>query len=77
MKQFKVENLYVICTVDIVKEEQWYTQVLKMWELLSRCEDISKFVKRLENMFVKCTDDFVKCCNEKHFVGYVLISYES
>lgn len=69
LKQFKVEGLYVICSIDIVKEI-CYTQVLKVWDLLP-LEDIPILAKRLEGIFETYTDDFISHCNEKCLEGYV------
>ncbi|XP_042503973.1 uncharacterized protein LOC122081069 isoform X2 [Macadamia integrifolia] len=63
VKQFKVENLYIICSVDIMKYES-YVQVLKVWDILP-LEEIPKLVKRLDNISVALTDDFVNHCNVK------------
>lgn len=68
-KQFKVRRLYIVCTIDIVKELQ-YIQVLKVWDILP-LEEVPKLVKRLNDIFVSYTDDFVKRCKEKSFEGYV------
>lgn len=69
LKQFKVEGLYVICSIDIVKEMH-YKQVLKVWDLLP-LEDIPRLAKRLEGIFERYTDDFISHCNEKCLEGYV------
>ncbi|XP_057496549.1 uncharacterized protein LOC130781371 isoform X2 [Actinidia eriantha] len=66
-KQFKVEGLFVVCTIDIIKELR-YMQVLKVWDILA-LEEIPKLVKRLDGMFAMYTDDFIKYCNEKQFEG--------
>ncbi|CAM8956395.1 unnamed protein product [Rhodiola kirilowii] len=67
MKQFKVENLFVICTVDVIKESQ-YLQVLKIWNLLPR-EEIPKLVKRLDGIFSRYTEDYINHCKEKSREG--------
>lgn len=68
MKQFKVEGLYVICTVDIIKEVK-YIQVLKIWDLLP-FDEISKLTKRLENIFAAYTDEYISHCTAKSLEGY-------
>ncbi|XP_062113026.1 uncharacterized protein LOC133824169 isoform X1 [Humulus lupulus] len=65
--RFKVEGLIVIGTVDITKDLN-YKQVLKIWDVLPP-DDVPKLIKRLDNIFGKYTDDFVKLCNEKSFDG--------
>ncbi|XP_031256235.1 TPR and ankyrin repeat-containing protein 1-like [Pistacia vera] len=67
IKQFKVEGLYTICTIDIVKESN-YKQVLKVWDILP-LEDVSKLVKRLDDIFVRYTDDYINRCKEKKIEG--------
>ncbi|XP_031256256.1 uncharacterized protein LOC116114239 isoform X2 [Pistacia vera] len=67
IKQFKVEGLYTICTIDVVKESN-YIQVLKVWDILP-LEDVPKLVKRLDDIFVNYTDDYINCCKEKYIEG--------
>ncbi|XP_044475796.1 uncharacterized protein LOC123203505 isoform X2 [Mangifera indica] len=67
IKQFKVAGLYTICTVDIVKESM-YIQVLKVWDILP-LEDVPKLVKRLDDIFVRCTNDYINHCKEKYIEG--------
>ncbi|GMI87573.1 hypothetical protein HRI_002426600, partial [Hibiscus trionum] len=69
LKQFKVEGLYIVCSIDIVKE-QMYTQVLKAWDLLP-LEDIERLVKRLDLIFKMYSDDFIYHCNEKYLEGHL------
>jgi hypothetical protein len=76
LKQFKVEDLYIVCANDIVKEwsavmkELRYHQVLKIWDILP-VEDIEKLDKRLYGMYGKYTDDFINRCQEICLEGYV------
>ncbi|KAF7849074.1 hypothetical protein BT93_L1266 [Corymbia citriodora subsp. variegata] len=62
VRQFKAESLYVLCTVDIVKELR-YIQILKIWDVLP-LEDVAKLVKRLDSIFETYSDDFISRCNE-------------
>uniref|UniRef100_F6HG17 UvrD-like helicase ATP-binding domain-containing protein n=1 Tax=Vitis vinifera TaxID=29760 RepID=F6HG17_VITVI len=64
LKQFKVEGLYIVCSIDIVKN----TQVLRVWDILP-LEGVPKLAKRLDNIFQRYTDDFINCCNEKCLDG--------
>ena len=68
LKKFKVEGLYVVCTIDIMKETN-YKQVLKIWDVLS-VEEMPKLVKRLDSIFFMYTDDFINHCKEKLLEGY-------
>ncbi|KAJ7942731.1 UvrD-like Helicase, ATP-binding domain, P-loop containing nucleoside triphosphate hydrolase [Quillaja saponaria] len=67
LKRFKVEGLYLMCSIDIVKESR-YIQVLKIWDILSP-EDIPKLEKRLDGIFGRYTDDFINHCKEKCLEG--------
>ncbi|TXG56710.1 hypothetical protein EZV62_018023 [Acer yangbiense] len=68
VKQFKVEGLNIVCTIDIEKEELQYIQVLKVWDILP-LYDVSKLVKRLDDIFVKYSDDYVNRCKKKCLEG--------
>ncbi|KAL8105743.1 hypothetical protein AgCh_029512 [Apium graveolens] len=63
IKKFKVEGLYVVCTIDIVKESN-YKQVLKIWDVMT-VEEIPKLVKRLDRIFLMYSDDFINHCKQK------------
>ncbi|XP_077235510.1 uncharacterized protein LOC143877385 isoform X2 [Tasmannia lanceolata] len=67
VKLFKVVGLYLICTIDIVKQSN-YIQVLKIWDIL-HFEEIPKLVKRLEGISAMYTDDYVTHCNVKCLEG--------
>ncbi|GKA24657.1 UvrD-like helicase, ATP-binding domain, P-loop containing nucleoside triphosphate hydrolase [Tanacetum coccineum] len=67
LKQFKVEGLYVICTIDIIKECK-YIQVLKVWDILP-LEDISKLTKRLDIIFSAYTEEYINRCTTKCLEG--------
>ncbi|XVF43519.1 hypothetical protein PTKIN_Ptkin02bG0046300 [Pterospermum kingtungense] len=67
LKKFKVGSLYIVCSIDLVKE-QGYTQVLKVWDLLP-LKDIGTLTMRLDGIFKTYTDDFISHCTEKHMEG--------
>ncbi|GJZ87895.1 UvrD-like helicase, ATP-binding domain, P-loop containing nucleoside triphosphate hydrolase, partial [Tanacetum coccineum] len=67
LKQFKVEGIYAICSIDIIKEVK-YTQVLKVWDILA-LEDIPELKKRLESIYSAYTDDYISRCTEKCLEG--------
>ena len=67
IRKYKVEDLFVISTVDITKDIK-YMQVLKIWDVL-RPNDVPKLIKHLDNIFGKYTADFVSLCNDKSFDG--------
>ena len=73
LKQFKVKDLYIICSIDIMKES-WYIQVLKVWDILP-LEDIPKLAIRLDASFGKYTNDYLNRCKAKCFDGYVHFLY--
>ncbi|KAL7258164.1 hypothetical protein ACSBR1_004309 [Camellia fascicularis] len=63
LNKFKVRELYIVCSIDIV-EESWYTQVLKVWDVLP-LEEFPKLVKRLDGIFGMYTDDYLNRCKVK------------
>ncbi|OWM65616.1 hypothetical protein CDL15_Pgr017113 [Punica granatum] len=77
IKQFKPENLYILCTVDIEKESK-YIQILKIWDVLP-LEDTAKTIERLNGVYMRFTDEYVSRCKEKRFEGdlQVPISWET
>ncbi|GKC85300.1 UvrD-like helicase, ATP-binding domain, P-loop containing nucleoside triphosphate hydrolase [Tanacetum coccineum] len=72
LKQFKVEGLYVICTIDIIKQVN-YIRVLKVWDILA-LEEIPKLKKRLESVYSAYTNDFNNRCTEKCLEGFRYLS---
>lgn len=69
VKHFKVENLYVLCTVDIEKELD-YIQILKVWDVLP-WDDVAKTVKRLDSVYIAYSDDYISHCKKQSFERYV------
>ncbi|XP_056167478.1 helicase SEN1-like isoform X2 [Syzygium oleosum] len=67
VKQFEVEGLYVLCTVDILKELR-YIQILKIWDVLP-LRDAMIVVEHLNSEFKEYADDFISRCNEKCLEG--------
>ncbi|MCD7459032.1 hypothetical protein HAX54_039847 [Datura stramonium] len=67
VKQFKVEGRYVVCSIDIQKEST-YTQVLRVWDVLP-LEEVTKLLKRLDNICSMYTDEFINLCKEKCLEG--------
>ncbi|KAL8218515.1 hypothetical protein R6Q57_021888 [Mikania cordata] len=67
LKKIKVEGLYIICSIDIIKEVK-YAQVLKFWDILP-LDEIPKLTKRLESIFSTYTDDYINCCRLKTMEG--------
>ncbi|KAK2971274.1 hypothetical protein RJ640_021767, partial [Escallonia rubra] len=63
LRKFKVGELYIVCSVDIVKES-WFIQALKVWDILP-LQDIPKLVKRLDNIFRMYTEDYLSRCAVK------------
>ncbi|PKI40624.1 hypothetical protein CRG98_038973 [Punica granatum] len=77
VKQFKAENLYILCTVDIEKESE-YTQILKIWDVLP-LEYTAKTIEHLDGIYMRFSDEYVSRCKEKRFEGdlQVPISWET
>ncbi|PWA85985.1 uvrD-like Helicase, ATP-binding domain, P-loop containing nucleoside triphosphate hydrolase [Artemisia annua] len=71
LKQFSVEGLFIISTIDIIKDVN-YVQVFKVWDILP-FEEIPKLTKRLENIFSAYTEDYISRCTEKLFQGNLVV----
>ncbi|KAK3002992.1 hypothetical protein RJ639_019264 [Escallonia herrerae] len=67
LRKFKVGELYIVCSIDIVKES-WFIQALKVWDILP-LQDILKLVKRLDNIFRMYTEDYLTRCGVKLLEG--------
>ncbi|KAL0302223.1 UNVERIFIED_CONTAM: Helicase SEN1, partial [Sesamum angustifolium] len=67
LKKFKVENYYVVCSIDIIKDSI-YEQVFKVWDIFPMVET-PKLLERLDSIFAMYSDDFVNRCKEKLFEG--------
>ncbi|MQM02501.1 hypothetical protein Taro_035269 [Colocasia esculenta] len=67
VKQYKVEELYVVCTIDIMKYSE-YMQVLKIWDILP-LTDVPILVKRLLAIFVMYTDEYISLCQMRNLEG--------
>lgn len=62
--------LYIVWSVDIVKEQSNYIQVLKVWDILPLSE-MSNLLKHLDYLFGNYTVDLMHLCKFKHMDGYV------
>lgn len=67
LNKFKVRELYIVCSIDIVKESS-YTQVLKVWYVLP-LKEIPILVKRLDGIFGMYSVDYLSRCEAKCFEG--------
>ncbi|KAG9442386.1 hypothetical protein H6P81_018240 [Aristolochia fimbriata] len=70
-KYCKVKDLSLIWMIDIAKRED-YIQVIKVWDIVPTT-DISKLVKRLDNIFGMYTDDYISHCQTKCFEGNIVV----
>ncbi|XP_021725753.1 probable helicase senataxin [Chenopodium quinoa] len=69
LKLYKIdENLILAWTVDIVKEETCYKQVIKVWDILPGSK-MPNLAKNLSAMIRRCNVDFIHCCEYKSFEG--------
>ncbi|KAK3023536.1 hypothetical protein RJ639_044890 [Escallonia herrerae] len=63
LKQFKVGELYIISSTDLVKES-WYIQALKVWDILP-FHEVPKLIKCLDNILGMYTQDYLNHCRAK------------
>ncbi|KAA8532355.1 hypothetical protein F0562_032389 [Nyssa sinensis] len=64
---FKVEDRYIVWTVDVEKVSK-YVQVLKVWDILP-LEDVRTLVECLNGIFRMYSDDFLNHCKAKCLEG--------
>ena len=67
LKKFMVRGLYIIASIDIVKES-WYIQALKVWDIVP-LPDIPKLAKHLDNIFGMYTEDYLNRCRVRCVEG--------
>ena len=68
-KVYKVWDLYLVWTTDVKKTERTYSQIIRIWDLLSQ-QNVARTVQRLENLFSMYTDDYLDHCKRVETQGY-------
>lgn len=69
LKQSNIDDvLSLIWSVDILKEDSRYVQVLKIWDVVPSC-DALEAVKRLDLNHVKYTSDEIEKCRARCIRG--------
>uniref|UniRef100_A0A453L918 Uncharacterized protein n=1 Tax=Aegilops tauschii subsp. strangulata TaxID=200361 RepID=A0A453L918_AEGTS len=69
VKVYKVWDLYLVWSTDIEKTERTYSQIIRIWDLLSQ-QNVARTVQRLENLFSMYTDDYLDHCRRVQAQGY-------
>jgi hypothetical protein len=64
VNEYPILGLYLVWTTDVQRGRE-IVQVLKIWNVL-RLENLSRFRKRLENIFLTYTPMYIERCKEKH-----------
>ena len=73
LEQYKVnELLNLVWTVDILKENSYYIQILKVWEILPLSE-MTRLANHLDVLFENYTVDMMNRCKHKCLNGYIFI----
>ncbi|KAM7258275.1 hypothetical protein ACFE04_014016 [Oxalis oulophora] len=67
VKTFKVQDLSVVCSVEIIKESV-YKQVLKVWDILPLV-NLHYFIERLDNTFLTYDENYINHCKAKYIEG--------
>nr|KAJ0195865.1 hypothetical protein LSAT_V11C700353070 [Lactuca sativa] len=67
LKIYMAEGLYLICSIDIIKEFK-YIHVLRIWDILP-LKEIPNLRKELDNIFATYTNDHMYRCTTKHLEG--------
>ena len=73
LEQYKVNGcLNLVWTVDILKENSYYIQILKIWDMLPLSE-IPRVANHLDVLFENYTVDKMSQCKYKSLNGYAFI----
>ena len=73
LKIYMAEGLYLICSIDIIKEFK-YIHVLRIWDILP-LKEIPNLRKELDNIFATYTNDHMYRCTTKHLEGYAHLPF--
>ena len=71
LEQYKVKGLlHLVWTVDILKENSNYIQILKVWDILPLSE-MPKLANQLDVLFENYSLEKINHCKHKSLSGYV------
>ncbi|CAI0556029.1 unnamed protein product [Linum tenue] len=70
LKHFRVRDVYVLCSIDIVKDSGLCNQVLKIWDIMPLV-DVPVLVKRLDAIYALHSEEYLSRCKEKSFEGFL------
>lgn len=68
----KGDENYLVWTVDILKEDENYIQVMKVWDVVP-LSDVTKLAKHLDILFESYTVDKMQKCKHRSVEGYECI----
>ena len=63
---------YLVWTVDILKEDLHYIQVLQVWDILPQ-SGIPELSKQIDFFYRRYSADMLSRCKYKHYDGYTLL----
>jgi hypothetical protein len=73
LETYKVDGqLNLVWTVDILKEDSYHIQVMKVWDV-APLSDIKKLAKDLDMVFGSYTAEKLHRCKQRRVEGYELI----
>jgi hypothetical protein len=70
---YAVADHYLVWSVDLQKDQLVYTQIIKLWNLVSLVE-VEGLLKRMDYIFSMYTDAYRQRCEAIYLEGYVPIS---
>jgi len=75
LEQYRVnDQLRLIWTVDIIKENSNHTQILKVWDVLP-LPDLPKLPRRLDDVFGNYIVDKMNRCKHRRIEGYAFLYF--
>lgn len=69
VEHYKVKQMYVIWTVDLLRENSHHIQILKVWNVLSP-SDVPKLSKQLDMLYGNYSQDKLTSCKYTYKEGY-------
>lgn len=73
VEHYKVKHMYLVWSVDLLRENSHHIQVLKVWNVLV-LSDLPKLSKQLHALYESYASEKMSRCKYKKKEGYALLS---
>ncbi|PON87681.1 P-loop containing nucleoside triphosphate hydrolase [Trema orientale] len=72
VEHYKVNHMYIVWTVDILREKSHHIQILKVWDVLV-LSDVPKLSNQLETLYRNYSQDKMSRCKYTHKEGNLVV----